>query len=642
MIDKDGGTSSSYIKVEPIDILNSQVKTSVPDKIEFNQLMIDSLSTDPVISNIASEIVALEAQVMVLDTTLNSKLKIEVIPEVIASKGSDYLSNPGLGIDHRRATPVYTPEELTALSNASELANVSESNLRMINAEKDAHLRSLDGTYKIDEFSNLVKMTEAEIRASKEPTLVPPDKPPNDTTETDNVGLTSKINYGDTSGVELSDSKNSEVPNAAPKVGSSIPINEKYTIPTYEVVTKDGFVNPLLVSAQGLSDSMFDYTQSSVTAEVSELEKLIKNQDYSFNYHPISNVFDPSQWRQAGEEWGTRVNQNVTDIRSNIETMGEDVLKRLEYMKSADFLVKALNPEEILRSWTENLEASKFMKGKLGHDIADIILNPEKFVADMLAKANKWLMDEIDIAQKWVSDQFENLKKKEILQKDEVRTVTMRVVPQTHPRREEKRLFNGRSSLASFEFHDEAYWDINIEPYKDNAVPKITDYFPEGWVPILNYNLQLDSISTTDMDLITGTNIPIPNATLRSPKLSLQLVESSELGLYKFKKDFKNFVIPRDSGGVRGYEDSCYKITITRFRPDWSLLGTDTVYGVPEITLSHQGTSEPSPDYQDLVFNIVGEEGKTYSGESVINNPEAKNSYTGLPAKVYLAEEIKG
>ena len=171
-------------------------------------------------------------------------------------------------------------------------------------------------------------------------------------------------------------------------------------------------------------------------------------------------------------------------------------------------------------------------------------------------------------------------------------------------------------------------WKITIDPYnysgRRNEQPPALEY-PSSVLPITSYSLGGETLSSTDVELYSGTSMVIPALITRSQKITVTLPDLVNIDFYtrqpysilrRFREDYIKYVFGDRRPGlddaskgtwVRDWRNCCYKINITTYSSNWRVSSEKIFLAIPEIHIIQQGQSEESVDFQELTFNVVGE-----------------------------------
>jgi len=160
----------------------------------------------------------------------------------------------------------------------------------------------------------------------------------------------------------------------------------------------------------------------------------------------------------------------------------------------------------------------------------------------------------------------------------------------------------GSRNLENFELDTQFYWDISLKKYSDR-VPD--NPYNNGWLPVVEYTLTYDSLDMKSVDLISGQSIEVPQGVVKSPKITLSVIENSKFSFHRYLEQYYKAIY--QDGKVLPYKDALSLLTLYVTDPRKKILFKKEFYVIPNIKRDRSGLSNQTVNLINLDFSIVGE-----------------------------------
>ena len=172
---------------------------------------------------------------------------------------------------------------------------------------------------------------------------------------------------------------------------------------------------------------------------------------------------------------------------------------------------------------------------------------------------------------------------------------------------------------------NDLFWNIDITPYthNGNTPPSLRGIYQvdsNGYLPIVSYSFSGDEMKMTNFAVEGNVNfsIPLPSGVSKPSRVSITMPElvyrdgdTAYACSQQFKKEFLKYLYQDENLTVRDFRECAYEITLTKFSPQWRKVGIWHLIGIPDISVSEQGSSSSSAEFIELSFSIVGEKDLT-------------------------------
>lgn len=414
-------------------------------------------------------------------------------------------------------------------------------------------------------------------------------------------------------------------------------------------------------------------------AGVSRINELVDN---------YSNMFTSSEyWEEVGTDLMDSVTQNVSDVvraASNAinDVMSNDVIGYIadpigmvsDIMTSTMSQVSA-GIQAVISSLSESvnelldavdsLYGPKMWKALLSDtvqgvtdDITDTIDNLARKALDELFERGLKYHDK-NFGGFWEESDRTDEDKNDFLTKDNFTQVEAKTITRDKFKvlyePEDKTLKDTNNLMIS----NDLFWNIDIVAYKNGestTPPSLRGIYQvddSGYLPIVSYSFSGDELKMTNFAVEGNVNfsIPLPSGVTKPSRISITLPElvyrngdAAYACSQQFKKEYLNYIyVDTDDSKsltVRDFRDCAYEITLTKYSPQWRKVGIWHLIGIPDISITEQGSSSSSAEFIELSFSIVGEKDLTNDEQATLSiTTDEKNSEPITVVKTSQTEE---
>lgn len=168
-------------------------------------------------------------------------------------------------------------------------------------------------------------------------------------------------------------------------------------------------------------------------------------------------------------------------------------------------------------------------------------------------------------------------------------------------------------AMRDVEFHTGQCFAITVEPYLPGTVASTTipqspyyDVFPNNWIPVTDFSLELGEMTTTSIDSIPEVPLIFPIGEKLIMELSTTILEDNTFRVFKYITDYKNAMI-KGKRSVLPYQDCSSLITVYVYNRQLLVLRKVQLIGFPDCRRSLEGTDGANIKTYSINWIITGE-----------------------------------